>query len=521
MALKEEWERDSSHLTCRTESAVLGPLKSEHHVEAADITRGIRFLIERRLLNAVNRQDGRATLPSPAGLDYLAEHIAEQPTSKKVESPMAPQTSYPLSVFISHSARDEKLAEALVELLRNALNIPTNEIRCTSLNGYRLPAGAPIDEVLRREVHDSKAFIGLITPSSMESDYVMFELAARWGAKLHLVPLLGAGADSGFLRGPLATFNALNCDDAGQIHQLVDDLANLLTITNKTATAGYLAHVERLIKASKVGEVKEPSKGVKPPRIAGVLAIVAVIVTLVFLKVFPNGRDFGADKYVLAHVAVGEVFHPLTGDSAELLRRYTNYTNLGYDSFEALVQDEGDTSNEKYTSIKTYGAVRMKRLFASKGFTWNDGRSVINSHPYDDSSWAFTQGYINRVFKLRRVDYEKALKGKASVFDAILQVVDGDQRAVDAVREYGKQRTAQYVASLEHDTEFKLYDDPFWAYLHRYIDYAITTRDYLRARRDKASIFQAILEADKSDANATAWIKLYGEPRTDSYVKSL
>jgi len=78
MALKEEWERDPSHLTCRTGAIVLGPLESKHAIEDADITRGMRFLIDRRMLDAVNREDGRATLPNALGLEHLAAHEAAQ-----------------------------------------------------------------------------------------------------------------------------------------------------------------------------------------------------------------------------------------------------------------------------------------------------------------------------------------------------------------------------------------------------------------------------------------------------------
>lgn len=77
-ALKEEWERDPSHSTCRPESVVLGALKTQHKIEDADITRGIRYLIDRRALDAVNRKDGRATLPNTIGLEILAEHHAAQ-----------------------------------------------------------------------------------------------------------------------------------------------------------------------------------------------------------------------------------------------------------------------------------------------------------------------------------------------------------------------------------------------------------------------------------------------------------
>ena len=54
-----------------------------------------------------------------------------------------------LKLFISHSSRDKSAVEALVELLRTALNLSAGEIRCTSLDGYSFPGGADTDEQLR------------------------------------------------------------------------------------------------------------------------------------------------------------------------------------------------------------------------------------------------------------------------------------------------------------------------------------------------------------------------------------
>lgn len=198
------------------------------------------------------------------GHDLLERLEAEYVANVEIKPSMTTKRQFSVIVFISHSGKDEKLAEALVALLRNALNIPANEIRCTSVNGSRLPAGAPTDEELRREVHESKAFIGLITPSSMASAYVMFELGARWGAGLHLVPLLGAGADTSYLRGPLSALNALNCEDAAQVHQLVDDLAKLLGIGERTPTAAYQTYLDRLIGASKPSGGAVTAKSTKP-----------------------------------------------------------------------------------------------------------------------------------------------------------------------------------------------------------------------------------------------------------------
>ena len=156
-----------------------------------------------------------------------------------------------LDIFISHSSTDKEIAEVLVDLLRAALNIPADKIRCTSVNGYRLPGGASTQEQLRREVHDATVLIGILTQRSAQSAYVLFELGARWGAGRHLLPLLASGADANLLRAPLSSFNALHCDEPAQIYQLVSDVASLLE-KNPNNPSAYQKFVEALVRISTV-----------------------------------------------------------------------------------------------------------------------------------------------------------------------------------------------------------------------------------------------------------------------------
>lgn len=155
-----------------------------------------------------------------------------------------------MEIFISHSSKDADIAEAMIDLLRAALNLSAEEIRCTSVNGYRLPTGASTEEQLRQEIHESRVLIGLITPASLTSHYVLFELGARWGAGNFLAPVLAAGADSNRLPGPLTGRNAINCNSPGQIHQLVDDLAARLG-RRVDDRSSILKHIDKLVELSK------------------------------------------------------------------------------------------------------------------------------------------------------------------------------------------------------------------------------------------------------------------------------
>lgn len=100
-------------------------------------------------------------------------------------------------------------------------------------------------------MHDAELFIALITPYSIQSPYVLFELGARWGAGKDFIPLLASGAGPQHLGGPLSGINALNCSVTSQVHQLVEDSAEILSVKPSAASA-YLKPLNALVDTSKV-----------------------------------------------------------------------------------------------------------------------------------------------------------------------------------------------------------------------------------------------------------------------------
>ncbi len=177
----------------------------------------------------------------PRGHDYLSELERSIPSTQQNMS-----TQNLIRIFLSHSSADTELAAAIVDLLRDAFSLPPQSIRCTSVDGYRLPSGADTNEQLRLEIHESETFIALLTKASIASTYVLFELGARWGTGRHWSLLLGDGLRGSDLRDPLKAHNALDVSSEAQIDQFITELAASLEIQMSTRAA-WGTKVKRVI----------------------------------------------------------------------------------------------------------------------------------------------------------------------------------------------------------------------------------------------------------------------------------
>ncbi len=154
-----------------------------------------------------------------------------------------------IKVFISHSHKDILVAQAIIDLLQSSLNLENSDIRCTSVDGYRLRAGASTDSQLKAEIYDADILLGLISPASINSHYVLFELGARWGANKPLIPIVTDQKGMALLKGPLRGINALESYREPQVLQLVEDVSYILNMKLKEISA-YQLFVSRLVTTS-------------------------------------------------------------------------------------------------------------------------------------------------------------------------------------------------------------------------------------------------------------------------------
>ncbi|HEX7186395.1 MAG TPA: toll/interleukin-1 receptor domain-containing protein [Thermoanaerobaculia bacterium] len=151
-------------------------------------------------------------------------------------------------IFISHRHKDKELVKALVKVLEAAFHVEKRDIRCTSVHPYRLPAGERTPDRLQAEITRAKAVLGILTPDTAESSYVLFELGSSWGQKVATLPLLAKGAQQGDIPSPISDRHPIDLAQAEDCRQLIEDLAVITKLPSQQG-GGADQQIDRAIRA--------------------------------------------------------------------------------------------------------------------------------------------------------------------------------------------------------------------------------------------------------------------------------
>jgi hypothetical protein len=159
-------------------------------------------------------------------------------------------------VFISHRHKDEEIVRALVDCISTYFDIEVQDIRCTSVRPYRLPAGEDTSNRLRDEITDAEVVLGILTTDTLASSYVAFELGSAWGQRVWTCPLLAGGADQGHIPDPIRGLSPLFLSKDGDCFQLLGDMEGFTSLVKrKDLNGGVLSdNVRKLVEASKAAQ---------------------------------------------------------------------------------------------------------------------------------------------------------------------------------------------------------------------------------------------------------------------------
>lgn len=205
---------------------------------------GVRFVIDVTRPFNQNRSPERAKVNA---LNILTEVLNREEMRAMIEGDPAPTINISpanleadheiAKIFVSHSSEDREIAANLVNLLKKALNLAAKDIRCTSVPGHGHTGGAITDDAVREDIPRAKVVLGLLTRSSLKSQYVFFELGAAWGQRIDIIPVLIGQVDWKDIDRPLKQFNGFTLSRDSGIHSLVESIGNKIGKTLENASS--------------------------------------------------------------------------------------------------------------------------------------------------------------------------------------------------------------------------------------------------------------------------------------------
>ena len=136
-------------------------------------------------------------------------------------------------IFISHRHIDQAIAKALIDLLECAFYIEPSDVRCTSVQGYMLTPGERTSEELRSNLAGAELVMGLLSPDTTESNYVLAELGAAWGHNVTTFPLLARGATYAHVPSPLNERHSVSLEAQENCLELIESVAAKTTLKRK------------------------------------------------------------------------------------------------------------------------------------------------------------------------------------------------------------------------------------------------------------------------------------------------
>ena len=164
-------------------------------------------------------------------------------------------------IFISHRHKDRAIATALIELLESAFYIEPSDIRCTSVPGYMLTPGERTSEELRSNLAGAELVVGLLSPDTAQSNYVLAELGAAWGRDVPTFPLLARGATYADVPSPLNERHCVPLEVQENCMELVDSVAAKTTLKRRNgANLGKVAQAATALAAAAKPDVGQAAK---------------------------------------------------------------------------------------------------------------------------------------------------------------------------------------------------------------------------------------------------------------------
>ncbi|MEQ1105142.1 toll/interleukin-1 receptor domain-containing protein [Acinetobacter ursingii] len=142
------------------------------------------------------------------------------------------QNTTPKKIFISHATADKEIVELLIDLLED-IGLKSNQIFCSSFEGYGIPLGEDFLDRIKKELSSDVMVLFVITNKFYESKVCLCEMGAAWALSKGHIPIVVPPLSYSDINGVIPLTQGLLINDVPKLNSLKDKLEQDFKIQEK------------------------------------------------------------------------------------------------------------------------------------------------------------------------------------------------------------------------------------------------------------------------------------------------
>ncbi|EJG0971348.1 toll/interleukin-1 receptor domain-containing protein [Vibrio parahaemolyticus] len=134
-------------------------------------------------------------------------------------------------IFISHASKDAEVVEEIIELLE-AIGVESNQIFCTSFEGYGIDLGENFLDAIKTELSSDSMVLFLLSENFYKSPVCMCEMGAAWVLSKEHIPIVVPPLTYSDIQGVLPLIQGMLLTDSLKLNSFKEKIEKTFNITN-------------------------------------------------------------------------------------------------------------------------------------------------------------------------------------------------------------------------------------------------------------------------------------------------
>lgn len=208
------------------------------------IMRNVRGILETYKITNPNYLSSKGRLSGYQA--YIEPCVNPSHDTAAIESD---QSNSPMNkIFISHSSKDFKYVEELIEILE-LIGVEREQIFCSSVAGHGVDLGSDIFERIKQEISGDTTLIYVLSNNFFSSPVCLCEMGAAWVLTKTQIPILIPPFNYSDIKGVLSpSISSAKLNRPLDISSLKEKIETIFQIENKINTSNWEHRRDKILK---------------------------------------------------------------------------------------------------------------------------------------------------------------------------------------------------------------------------------------------------------------------------------